>query len=61
MRYAWLAIALAVGYIVGNLLWLWRSRKQPPPLPPPGGWRQGPGWDDQEDDWPVRRSPHEPD
>lgn len=52
MKYALIAIGLAVGYVAGNLLWLWRSRKQGPPPPPPGGWRPRSGWDDEPDDWP---------
>ena len=57
MKYAWIIIALAAAYLAGNLLWLWRSRKQNLPEPPPGGWKQRPGWDDEDDDWPKRPPP----
>lgn len=54
MRYAWVFIALALAYLVAHLWWLWRGRRRDLPPRPPGGWRQQPGWDDEDDDWPKR-------
>ena len=57
MKYAWIILVLAAAYLAGHLLLLWRSRKQNLPTAPPGGWKQRPGWDDEEDDWPKRPPP----
>lgn len=54
MKIAWIIIGLVAAYLAGQLLMFWRSRNRNLPKPPPGGWKQTPGWDDEEDDWPER-------
>ena len=49
---AWIFIGLAAAYLAGQLLIFWRSRNQNIPPPPPDGWKQTPGWDEEDDDWP---------
>jgi hypothetical protein len=44
-------LGLAAAYLAGHLLMIWHSRNAKLPPRPPGGWKQSPGWDD-EDDWP---------
>ena len=54
MTIALIIVGLAAAYLIGQLLIFWRSRNQDIPPPPPGGWKQTPGWDDEGDDWPER-------
>jgi hypothetical protein len=51
---ALLIVGLVAAYLVGQLLKVWRSRNVDLPAPPPGGWKRGGSWDDDEDDWPGR-------
>jgi hypothetical protein len=56
MKLAWIVImCLVAGYLVGQLMMIWRTRNDVPP-PPPGGWRKG-SFDDEEQDEPPRRLP----
>jgi len=54
VRIALLIIGLVAAYLVGQLLMFWYSRNQNLPKPPPDGWQQKPGWEDEDDDWPKR-------
>ena len=54
MKVALVIVGLVAAYLVGQLLMLWYSRNQNLPKPPPGGWKQRQGWEDEKDDWPER-------
>ncbi len=54
VKVALLIVGLVAAYLVGQLLMFWHSRHQNLPKPPAGGWKQRPGWEDEDDDWPTR-------